>query len=119
MPFRCGKTTMARLLGGCADAVFKEVSATIASAVEVRSIFEEARNELQLTGRFVIMSIINTAVLIYLLGEQLCFSMKFIASVVRSRFFHLTSSLHLFLTFIPGHVRSFHRTGFCAGKQLE
>jgi replication-associated recombination protein RarA len=56
MPFRCGKTTMARLLGGCADAVFREVSATIASAVEVRSIFEEARNELQLTGRFVVMN---------------------------------------------------------------
>jgi hypothetical protein len=50
MPFRCSKTTMARLLGGCTGAIFREVGARIASA----NGFEEARNELQLTGRFVV-----------------------------------------------------------------
>ena len=51
---RCGKTTMARVLISCADAIPKEVSATITTVNEVRSIFEEARDELRLTGRFVI-----------------------------------------------------------------
>lgn len=47
---------MARLLSGCTDAIFTEVSATIASVDEVRSILKGARNNLQLTGRFVSMS---------------------------------------------------------------
>jgi len=37
------------------DTIFKEVSTTIATANQVRSIFEGARDKLQLTGRFVIM----------------------------------------------------------------
>jgi len=53
-PPGCGKTTVARILGAslCADVdtIFKEVSATIATANQVRSIFEEARDDLQLTG---------------------------------------------------------------------
>ena len=55
MTFRCGKTTMARVLASRADATFREVSATIATANQVRAIFDEARDELQLTGRFVIL----------------------------------------------------------------
>ncbi|KAH9969947.1 P-loop containing nucleoside triphosphate hydrolase protein [Russula compacta] len=50
-PPGCGKTTMARVFASRADASFKEVSATITTANEVRAIFEEARDELQLTGR--------------------------------------------------------------------
>jgi len=51
--------TVAQILGAslCADVdtIFKEVSITIATANQVRSIFEGARDKLQLTGRFVIM----------------------------------------------------------------
>jgi len=53
-PPGCGKTTIARLLASRTDAIFREVSATITSANEVRSLFEEAKNELHLTGRFVV-----------------------------------------------------------------
>ena len=55
MPFRCGKTTLARVLISRANVISKEVSATIASANQVGSIFEDARDELRLTGRFVII----------------------------------------------------------------
>ncbi|KAI9452376.1 P-loop containing nucleoside triphosphate hydrolase protein [Lactarius psammicola] len=50
-PPGCGKTTLARILSGFTDASFKEVSATISTVNEVCSIFEEARDELQSTGR--------------------------------------------------------------------
>ncbi|KAH9985467.1 DNA polymerase III, clamp loader complex, gamma/delta/delta subunit [Russula vinacea] len=50
-PPGCGKTTMARVIISCADAISKEVSAAITTVNEVRSIFEEARDELRLTGR--------------------------------------------------------------------
>ena len=50
---RCGKTTMARILSGFADALFKEVSASISTVNEVCSIFEEARDKLQASGRCV------------------------------------------------------------------
>lgn len=46
---------MARVIISCADAISKEVSAAITTVNEVRSIFEEARDELRLTGRFVII----------------------------------------------------------------
>jgi replication-associated recombination protein RarA len=50
---RCGKTTLARILSGFTDAIFKEVSATISTVNEVCAIFEEARAQLQSTGRCV------------------------------------------------------------------
>ncbi|KAF8491468.1 P-loop containing nucleoside triphosphate hydrolase protein [Russula emetica] len=56
-PPGCGKTTMARVLISRADVISKEVSATIASANQVRSIFQDARDELRLTGRRTIVFI--------------------------------------------------------------
>ncbi|KAI0312572.1 hypothetical protein OF83DRAFT_1165933 [Amylostereum chailletii] len=50
-PPGCGKTTLARLLAARSDAAFKELSATIVGINDVRPIFEEAKNLLQLTGR--------------------------------------------------------------------
>ncbi|KAI0062929.1 P-loop containing nucleoside triphosphate hydrolase protein [Artomyces pyxidatus] len=50
-PPGCGKTTLARLLAKRTDAIFKELSATIVGINDVRPIFEEAKNTLQLTGR--------------------------------------------------------------------
>ncbi|KAF8266810.1 DNA polymerase III, clamp loader complex, gamma/delta/delta subunit [Lactarius quietus] len=50
-PPGCGKTTLARILSGFTDSTFKEVSATISTTNEVYSIFEEARDELESTGR--------------------------------------------------------------------
>ena len=50
---RCGKTTLARILAGFTDATFKEVSASISTVNEVCSLFEEARENLQSTGRCV------------------------------------------------------------------
>jgi hypothetical protein len=49
----CGKTTLARLIARRTNAVFKELSATIVGINDVRPIFDEAKNALQLTGRFV------------------------------------------------------------------
>ncbi|TFY81202.1 hypothetical protein EWM64_g2809 [Hericium alpestre] len=54
-PPGCGKTTLARLLAKCTSSVFKELSATIAGINDVRPIFEEAKNVLQLTGRRTIL----------------------------------------------------------------
>ena len=48
---RCGKTTLARLLASRTDAVFKELSATDSGIADVRSVVEEAKNLLALTGR--------------------------------------------------------------------
>ncbi len=46
---------MARVLISGADAISKEVSATITRANQVRSIFEDAKDELRLTGRLVVI----------------------------------------------------------------
>lgn len=51
---RCGKTTLARLLAKRTGAIFKELSATDSGVPEVRSLVEEARGALTLTGRLVI-----------------------------------------------------------------
>ncbi|KAI9507759.1 P-loop containing nucleoside triphosphate hydrolase protein [Russula earlei] len=50
-PPGCGKTTIARVLGSRADTIFREVSATITTMNQVRSIFEEAGDEWRLSGR--------------------------------------------------------------------
>ena len=50
---RCGKTTLARLLAHASGAAFKELSATSAGINDVRSVFDEAKSVLQLTGRCV------------------------------------------------------------------
>ncbi|KZV68552.1 P-loop containing nucleoside triphosphate hydrolase protein, partial [Peniophora sp. CONT] len=50
-PPGCGKTTLARLFAQASGAAFKELSATSAGINDVRPIFDEAKNVLQLTGR--------------------------------------------------------------------
>ena len=52
-PSGSGKTTLARLLAKRTDAVLKELSATSTGINDVRTVFEEARGLLSLTGRFV------------------------------------------------------------------
>lgn len=49
--FRCGKTTLARLIATRMDIIFKELSATSSGISDVKGIFEEARNTLRVTGR--------------------------------------------------------------------
>jgi len=49
--FRCGKTTLARLITTRMDIIFKELSATSSGISDVKGIFEEAKNTLRLTGR--------------------------------------------------------------------
>ncbi|KAN0138529.1 hypothetical protein V8E53_003517 [Lactarius tabidus] len=49
-PPGCGKTTLARLIAKRTNAIFKELSATIVGINDVRPIFDEAKNTLQLTG---------------------------------------------------------------------
>ncbi|KAH9964563.1 P-loop containing nucleoside triphosphate hydrolase protein [Russula dissimulans] len=49
-PPGCGKTTLARLIAKRTNANFKELSATVVGINDVRPIFEEAKNTLQLTG---------------------------------------------------------------------
>lgn len=46
-------STLARLIARTANADFKELSATSAGAADVRQVFEQAKNGLTLTGRFV------------------------------------------------------------------
>ena len=48
---RCGKTTLARLMAKRANAVFRELSATDSGIADVRSVAEEAKGTLKLTGR--------------------------------------------------------------------
>ncbi|THH17729.1 hypothetical protein EW146_g3145 [Bondarzewia mesenterica] len=57
-PPGCGKTTLARLLAKSTDAVFKELSATVVGINDVRPIFDEAKNTLRLTGRYLRRTII-------------------------------------------------------------
>ncbi|KAJ7096431.1 hypothetical protein C8R44DRAFT_813018 [Mycena epipterygia] len=54
-PSGCGKTTLARLIATQTDAVFKELSATIAGINDVRKIVEGAKSTLSLTGRKTIL----------------------------------------------------------------
>ena len=49
---RCGKTTLARLLAKRTNAVFKELSATDSGISDVRSVSDEAKGVLALTGRY-------------------------------------------------------------------
>lgn len=49
----CGKTTLARLIAKRTNAIFRELSATVVGINDVRPIFDEAKNALQLTGRCV------------------------------------------------------------------
>ncbi|KAJ9114609.1 hypothetical protein QFC22_005482 [Naganishia vaughanmartiniae] len=46
-----GKTTLARLLASKIEADFKELSATSSGAADVRKVFDQAKNQLRLTGR--------------------------------------------------------------------
>jgi putative ATPase len=52
-PFRCGKTTLARLLAKQIDAIFKELSATDAGISDIRAVIEDARGALTLAGRYI------------------------------------------------------------------
>ncbi|KAI0085130.1 hypothetical protein BDY19DRAFT_897171 [Irpex rosettiformis] len=54
-PPGCGKTTLARLLAKRTNAVFKELSATDAGISDVRTVAEEAKGVLSLTGRRTIL----------------------------------------------------------------
>ncbi|KAG8805236.1 hypothetical protein FRC19_008010 [Serendipita sp. 401] len=54
-PPGCGKTTLARLLATTVDATFKELSATSSGIGDVKTIFEEAKRTLKLTGRRTIL----------------------------------------------------------------
>jgi hypothetical protein len=49
----CGKTTLARLIAKRTNANFKELSATAVGVNDIRPIFDEAKGNLQLTGRWV------------------------------------------------------------------
>jgi len=49
----CGKTTLARLIAKRTNAIFRELSATVVGINDVRPLFDEAKNALQLTGRCV------------------------------------------------------------------
>ena len=51
--YRCGKTTLARLLAKRTNAVFKELSATDSGVGEVKAVAEEAKRFLALTGRYI------------------------------------------------------------------
>ncbi|KAK9450303.1 uncharacterized protein V1518DRAFT_449220 [Limtongia smithiae] len=46
-----GKTTLARIFSATTKSRFVELSATIASVADCKKVFDEARNELRLTGR--------------------------------------------------------------------
>lgn len=52
-PSGCGKTTLARILAKRTNAVFKELSASSSGINDVRSVFEEAKGLLTLTGRYI------------------------------------------------------------------
>ncbi|KAJ6475264.1 DNA polymerase III, clamp loader complex, gamma/delta/delta subunit [Mycena vitilis] len=54
-PPGCGKTTLARLIAKQTDAVFKELSATVAGIHDVRTIVEAAKSTLSLSGRKTIL----------------------------------------------------------------
>ncbi|KAI5454261.1 DNA-dependent ATPase mgs1 [Naganishia albida] len=52
-----GKTTLARLIANYIEADFKELSATSSGAADVRKVFEQAKNQLRLTGRRTVLFI--------------------------------------------------------------
>ena len=49
----CGKTTLARLIAKRTNAIFRELNATAVGINDIRPIFDEAKGNLQLTGRWV------------------------------------------------------------------
>jgi hypothetical protein len=118
--FRCGKTTMARVLISRADVISKEVSATIASTNQVRSIFENARDELQLTGRFVIIRLRVRRLVVILCCRRTIVFLDEIHRFTRSQqVLDAFATVFIFFDIVPlsGCVYPFHRTGFCASKQ--
>ena len=46
-----GKTTLARIIARSTNSIIKELSASSAGSADVRSIFEEAKNVLSLSGK--------------------------------------------------------------------
>ncbi|KAJ7733781.1 DNA polymerase III, clamp loader complex, gamma/delta/delta subunit [Mycena maculata] len=54
-PSGCGKTTLARIIATQSDAVFKELSATVAGINDVRAIVDAAKSTFSLTGRKTIL----------------------------------------------------------------
>ncbi|KAJ9104426.1 hypothetical protein QFC21_001921 [Naganishia friedmannii] len=52
-----GKTTLARLIARKIEADFKELSATSSGAADVRKVFDQAKNQLRLTGRRTVLFI--------------------------------------------------------------
>lgn len=51
----CGKTTIARVIANMSKSRFVEISATASGVAECKKIFQEAKGELQLTGRKTIL----------------------------------------------------------------
>lgn len=49
--FRCGKTTLAKVIAEQSDAILKELTATASGVNEVKVIVEEAKRTLSLLGR--------------------------------------------------------------------
>lgn len=84
--FRCGKTTLARLVANRTNAVFKELSATVVGINEVRTVVEEARSILNLTGRYV-KGLLGLPIIAVtgLIAKPSCSLMKCIASIKHSR----------------------------------
>nr|GAT57612.1 P-loop containing nucleoside triphosphate hydrolase protein [Mycena chlorophos] len=54
-PSGCGKTTIARLVATTSNAVFKELSATVAGVNDIKTIVDGAKSTLALTGRRTIL----------------------------------------------------------------
>lgn len=55
--FLIGKTTLARIIANMTGSVIKELSATSSGAADVRAVFEEAKNLLQLSGKKTVLFI--------------------------------------------------------------
>ena len=64
--YRCGKTTLSRLLAREANCIFKELSATSSGINDVRNVFEEAKGSLALTGRYVGLLYCNVLLTAYI-----------------------------------------------------
>ena len=54
-----GKTTLARIIAQMTGSVIKELSATSSGSADVRAVFEEAKNLLQLSGRRTVLFLGN------------------------------------------------------------
>ena len=89
-----GKTSLARIIARSTGSTIKELSATSSGTADVRALFEEAKNTLQLTGKRTVMfvggrNLLHLCVRNAGISNKVLLQMKYNVLIKRNKCVHL------------------------------